>query len=108
MVNNKLIGSGRALLMIIFMTAVLFGIKPEIAFSSEYGYRGVGSEIIPATEVSESSSAMGSSEETITNKQNQCQGNIVICQNILTKFICTQKAICIIGNLDPFLLVMPN
>lgn len=51
--------------MIIFMIAVLFGIKPEIAFSSEYGYRGVdivGSEIIPATEVSESSSAMGSSE----------------------------------------------
>jgi|ERR671910_357476 hypothetical protein len=109
--NNKLIGSGRALLMIIFMIAVLFGIKPEIAFSSEYGYRGVdivGSEIIPATEVSELSSAMGSSEETIANQQNQCQGNIVICQNILTKFICTQKAICIIGNLDPFLLVMPN
>ena len=46
--------------------------------------------------------------KTIANQQNECQGNIVICQNILTKFICTERAVCIIGNLDPFLLVLPN
>jgi hypothetical protein len=43
----------------------------------------------------------------IVSQQNECQGNIVICQNILTKIICNDKAVCIIGNLDPFLLVLP-
>ncbi len=62
---------------------------------------------ILATEPSVSSSN-GNDVETIVNQQNECEGNIVVCQNILTKFICTERAVCIIGNLDPFLLVLPN
>ena len=96
--------------MMIFLIAILYGIKPETVFASEYGFRGVDTsdpDISPPTKGSESPS-MESSGEVIANQQNECQGNFVICQNILAKFICTQKAICIIGNLDPFLLVLPK
>ena len=100
--------------MMIFLIAILYGMKPEIVFASEYGSRGVdtvGSEILLPTKISESLSTsieVESSGEVIANQQNECQGNFVICQNILAKFICTQNAICIIGNLDPFLLVLPK
>ena len=100
--------------MMIFLIAILYGMKPEIVFASEYGSRGVDtlwSEMLPPTKISESLSTsieVESSGEVIANQQNECQGNFVICQNILAKFICTQKAICIIGNLDPFLLVLPK
>lgn len=96
--------------MMIFLIAILYGIKLETVFASEYGFRGVDTaepEISSPTKGSESPS-MESSGEVIANQQNECQGNFVICQNILAKFICTQKAICIIGNLDPFLLVLPK
>jgi hypothetical protein len=91
--------------------AFLSGLRSEIVFATGYGSSEkpiAGSEItIPATESSESSSN-GNDVETIVNQQNECEGNIVICQNILAKFICTERAVCIIGNLDPFLLVLPN
>jgi hypothetical protein len=108
--SYRLALSRRAFPMMIFLIAILYGMKPEIVFASEYGSRGVDtvwSEMLPPTKVSESPS-MESSRGVIANQQNECQGNFVICQNILTKFICTQKAICIIGNLDPFLLVLPK
>jgi hypothetical protein len=90
--------------------AFLSGMRSEIAFATGYGSSEkdiTGSEIIPAIESSESSSN-SNSVKTIVNQQNECEGNIVICQNILTRFVCTEKAVCIIGNLDPFLLVLPN
>jgi hypothetical protein len=90
--------------------AFLSGMRSEIAFATGYGSSekdNTGSEIIPAIESSESSSN-SNSVKTIVNQQNECEGNIVICQNILTRFICTENAVCIIGNLDPFLLVLPN
>lgn len=108
--NNKLTLSGGALLTTLFMIAFLYGMRSEMAFASEYGFSEEAiesSEITPATEFSESSSN-GNIIKTIANQQNECQGNIVICQNILAKFICTDRAVCIIGNLDPFLLVLPN
>jgi len=108
--NNKLTRSGGILLTTLFMVAFVYGMRSEMAFASEYG-SGKGamasSGITPATEFSESSSN-GNIINTIVNQQNECQGNIVICQNFLTKFICTERAVCIIGNLDPFLLVLPN
>ena len=96
--------------MTLFLIAFLYGIRSEMAFASEYGFREHGStnsEGISPTEHSESSLDANSVENTV-NQQNECQGNIVICQNILTRFICTERAVCIIGNLDPFLLVLPN
>jgi hypothetical protein len=90
--------------------AFLSGMRTEIAFATRYGSSEkdiTGSEIIPAIESSESTSN-SNSVKTIVNQQNGCEGNIVICQNILTRFICTENAVCIIGNLDPFLLVLPN
>ena len=72
--------------------AFLSGLRSEIAFATGYDSSEkaiAGSEItIPATESSESSSN-GNDVETIVNQQNECEGNIVICQNILAKFICT-------------------
>jgi hypothetical protein len=95
--------------MILFISPFLYGMGSEMAFASEYGSReeAIASGITPATEFSESSSN-SNNVKTIANQQNECQGNIVICQNILTKFICTERSVCIIGNLDPFLLVLPN
>ncbi len=96
--------------MTLIMIAFLYGMKSDMVFASEYGSGEVAtadSEITPATESSESSSNVNT-VKNIANQQNDCQGNIVICQNILTKFICTERAICIIGNLDPFLLALPN
>ena len=96
--------------MTLFMIAFLYGIRSEMIFASEYGFReqgGTNSEGISPTEFSESS-LDGNSVENTVNQQNECQGNIVICQNVLTRFICAQRAVCIIGNLDPFLLVLPN
>jgi hypothetical protein len=108
--SNKLTLPGGALFMTLIMIASLNGTRSDMAFASEYGSGEVATtdpEITPATESSESSSN-DNTVKTISNQQNDCQGNIVICQNILTKFICTERAICIIGNLDPFLLVLPN
>jgi len=108
--NNKLTLSGEALLTTLFMIAFLYGMRSEMAFASEYSFSEeaiASSEITPAIEFSEASSN-GNTIITIANQQNECQGNIVICQNILAKFICTGRAVCIIGNLDPFLPVLPN
>ena len=96
MENNKLTLSGEVLFMTLFTTAFLYGTRSEMASASEYDTREeaiANSEGISAKEFSQ---------------QNECQGNIVICQNILAKFVCTERAVCILGNLDPFLLVLPN
>jgi hypothetical protein len=81
-----------------------------MAFASEYGFREQGSTNFEGTSPTEYSepSLDGNGVENTVNQQNECQGNIVICQNILTRFICTERAVCVIGNLDPFLLVLPN
>jgi hypothetical protein len=111
-VNNidKLTLSRGALLTALFLVVLLYGTRLEIAFASEYGSSQEDiaiSEITPDTEFSESSSKGDTLQGTVS-QQNECQGNIVICQNILTKLICSERAVCIIGNLDPFLLVLPN
>ena len=108
--NQLTFSMGGVLLMALLMIAFLYGMRSEKAFASEYGpseEASAGSQITPAQEFSESSSN-GYTIKTIANQQNDCQGNIVICQNILTKFICAERSVCIIGNLDPFLLVLPN
>ena len=92
--------------MTLFMIALQYGMSLEMAFAYEYDTKDediADSEGTLTTESSESND-----DSVIANQQNECQGNIVICQNILTKFICSGKAICIVGNLDPFLLVLPN
>jgi hypothetical protein len=107
---NKLTLSGGVLLTALFLVVLLHGIRLESAFASEYGSSQEDiaiTEITPATEFSESSSKGDTLKGTVS-QQNECQGNIVICQNILTKLICSERAVCIIGNLDPFLLVLPN
>lgn len=107
---HKLTFSRGVLLTAIFLVALLHGARLEIAFASEYGSSQEEiaiTEITPATEFGESSSKGDTLVGTIS-QQNECQGNIVICQNILTKLICSERAVCIIGNLDPFLLVLPN
>jgi hypothetical protein len=89
------------------MMAFQYGVSLEMAIAYEYDSKDediANSEGTLTTESSESSNE----ESVVANQQNECQGNIVICQNILTKFICSEKAICIMGNLDPFLLVLPN
>jgi len=105
--NNRLTLAGKVVLMTLFMIALQYGTSLEMAFAYEHGTKDkdiADSEGTLATESSESSN-----DGSVTaNQQNECQGNIVICQNILTKFICSGKAICIVGNLDPFLLVLPN
>jgi hypothetical protein len=108
--NNRFSLTGWVFVATLVTMAFLSGMRSEIAFATGYGSSEkdiTGSEIIPATKSSESSSD-GNNVETIVNQQNECEGNIVICQNILTKYICTEKAVCIIGNLDPFLLVLPK
>lgn len=93
--------------MTLFMMAFQYGVSLEMAIAYEYGSKDediANSEGTLTTESSESSNE----ESIVANQQNECQGNIVICQNIFTKFICSEKAICIMGNLDPFLLVLPN
>jgi hypothetical protein len=93
--------------MTLFMMAFQYGVSLEMAIAYEYDSKDediANSEGTLTTESSESSNE----ESVVANQQNECQGNIVICQNILTKFICSEKAICIMGNLDPFLLVLPN
>ena len=107
--NNRVSLSVVVLLATLLTIAFLFGMRSEMAFASEYGSSEAiaSSEVTPAIESSESSSK-DNNIKTIANQQNDFQGNIVICQNILTKFICTERAVCIIGNLDPFLLVLPN
>jgi hypothetical protein len=105
--NNRLTLAGRILLVTLFMIALQYGMSLEMAFAYEYDTRDediADSEGTLTTESSESSN----DDSVIANQQNECQGNIVICQNILTKFICSGTAICIVGNLDPFLLVLPN
>ena len=108
--NNRVSLSVVVLLATLLTIAFLFGMRSEMAFASEYGSSEetiASSEVTPATESSESPSK-DNNIKTIANQQNECQGNIVICQNILTKLICSERAVCIIGNLDPFLLVLPN
>jgi len=107
---NKLTLSRGVLLTALFLVTLLHGTRLEIAFASEYGSSQGDiaiSEITPTTEFGESSSNGDTLVGTVS-QQNECQGNIVICQNILTKLICSERAVCIIGNLDPFLLVLPN
>jgi hypothetical protein len=91
----------------LFMMAFLYGVSLEMAIAYEYGSKD---EDIANSEgtLSTESSISSNDDSVIVNQQNECEGNIVICQNILTKFICSEKAICIVGNLDPFLLVLPN
>jgi hypothetical protein len=89
------------------MMAFQYGVSLEMANAYEYGSKDddiANSESTLTTE----SSISSNDDSVIVNQQNECEGNIVICQNILTKFICSGKAICIGGNLDPFLLVLPN
>ncbi|MGH9965497.1 MAG: hypothetical protein ACRD5E_11810 [Nitrososphaeraceae archaeon] len=98
---------GRVLLMTLFMMAFQYGVSLEMAIAYEYGSKDddiANSEGTLTTE----SSISSNDDSVIVNQQNECEGNIVICQNILTKFVCSDKAICIMGNLDPFLLVLPN
>ena len=105
--NNRLTLAGKVVLMTLFVIALQYGMSLEMAFAYEYDPKEediANSEVTLTTESSESSNE----DSVIANQQNECQGNIVICQNILTKFICSGKAICIVGNLDPFLLVLPN
>jgi hypothetical protein len=108
--SNKLTLYGGVLFTTLFLVAILYNTRLEIAFASEYGSSEedtASSEIKPATEFSESPS-IGKTQPGTVSQYNECQGNIVICQNILTKLICSESAVCIIGNLDPFLLVLPN
>ena len=98
--------AGRILLMTLFMIALQYGMSLEMAFAYEYGTKDEDIADSEGTLTAESSES--NDDSVIANQQNECQGNIVICQNILTKFICSGKAICIVGNLDPFLLVLPN
>jgi hypothetical protein len=89
------------------MMAFQYGVSLEMANAYEYGSKDddiANSEGTLTTE----SSISSNDDSVIVNQQNECEGNIVICQNILTKFVCSDKAICIMGNLDPFLLVLPN
>jgi hypothetical protein len=89
------------------MMAFQYGVSLEMANAYEYGSKDddiANSESTLTTE----SSISSNDDSVIVNQQNECEGNIVICQNILTKFVCSDKAICIMGNLDPFLLVLPN
>jgi hypothetical protein len=89
------------------MMAFQYGVSLEMANAYEYGSKDddiANSEGTLSTE----SSISSNDDSVIVNQQNECEGNIVICQNILTKFVCSDKAICIMGNLDPFLLVLPN
>jgi hypothetical protein len=89
------------------MMAFQYGVSLEMANAYEYGSKNddiANSEGTLTTE----SSISSNDDSVIVNQQNECEGNIVICQNILTKFVCSDKAICIMGNLDPFLLVLPN
>ena len=98
-------------LIILVMTALLYIIGSKAAFASEYDSSekiSRSSGIISTEESSSNSASNGNSVNNVVNQQNTCQGNVVICQNILTKLICSERAICIIGNLDPFLLVLPN
>jgi hypothetical protein len=89
------------------MMAFQYGVSLEMANAYEYGSKDddiANSEGTLTTE----SSISSNDDSVIVNQQNECEGNIVICQNILTQFVCSDKAICIMGNLDPFLLVLPN
>jgi hypothetical protein len=104
-----MIPSTRVLLIALFMMAFLYGTKTQVTFASENGPRGIdiaSSDISPSANVSESPPNYNTIR-TLANQQNYCQGNVVICQNILTEFICAEGAVCIVGNMDPFLLVLP-
>jgi hypothetical protein len=107
---NKLTLSRGFFLTTLFLVAFLYGVRLDISFASEYDSSDDDiaiSELTPTTEFSESSSNGDAAQGTVS-QQNECQGNIVICQNIFTKLTCSERAVCIIGNLDPFLLVLPN
>lgn len=108
--NRFTISKGVVLITALLIIVFVYGMGSVKAFASEYGSSGeaiINSDIIPATKSSEST-LNGNTIKTIAYQQNECQGNIVICQNILTKFICAERAVCIIGNLDPFLIVLPH
>jgi hypothetical protein len=84
-------------------------IRSENAFASgdDSGYATIKNPEDSSITPSSLKSTEEGNTRQIINQQNECQGNIVLCQNILTKIICNDKAVCIIGNLDPFLLVLP-
>jgi hypothetical protein len=92
------------------MIAFFYGIRSEMIFAFEYGSspKAIANSGITPVKESEELASNRNNMDVLTNQQNECQGNIVICQNILTKYICAERAVCIIGNLDPFLLVLPN
>lgn len=95
--------------MALLVIGILYGMKLDKSFASEYGSMG---DIVTNPRGTLSAESSGSSNrdslETTVNQQNHCQGNNIICQNILTNLICNGRAVCIIGNLDPFLLALPN
>jgi hypothetical protein len=97
------------LLMALLVIGILYGMRSDESFASEYGSMGdILTDSRGPFSTESSVSANRDSLETIVNQQNHCQGNNVICQNILTNLICNGGAVCIIGNLDPFLLALPN
>lgn len=100
MTTSKLCICAGVLLIALFIIAFPHGIKLQMASASEGGSRD------NVTPDSRKSSPNNDSVKTIASQQNYCQGNTVICQNIFT--ICVEGAVCIIGNMDPFLLVLPH
>jgi hypothetical protein len=84
-------------------------IRSENAFASgdDSSYATIRNRDNSSITPSSLKSTEGDNTRQIVNQENECQGNIVVCQNILTKIICNGRAVCIIGNLDPFLLVLP-
>lgn len=107
--NNKLPLAVSVFVIMFLPIGLESKMKSENVFASEYDFRHeitTNSEDRSITQL-----PLESTDEDIirpiVSQQNECQGNIVICQNILTKITCSDKAVCIIGNLDPFLLVLP-
>lgn len=104
MASNKLSICSGVLLMALFMMAFLYGIKSQMVSASESASRENATRSSSGADFSESS-PNNNAIKTIASQQNYCQGNTVICQNVFT--VCVKGAICIIGNMDPFLLVLP-
>jgi hypothetical protein len=108
-VNSKLTLVVSVFVIMFLLIGLGSKMKSENVFASEYNPRHeitTNSEDRSLTQL-----PLESTDEDIigpiVSQQNECQGSIVICQNILTKITCSDKAVCIIGNLDPFLLVLP-
>ncbi|HZD34047.1 MAG TPA: hypothetical protein VE130_02485 [Nitrososphaeraceae archaeon] len=104
MTTSKLCIRAGVFLMALFIIALTYGIKLQMASASESGSRDNVTRSLAGADFSESS-PNNNAMKTIASQQNYCQGNNVICQNIFT--VCVEGAVCIIGNMDPFLLVLP-